>query len=175
MPQLILVTGGTGNLGSKVVARLQARADALPGNSSWPKTRDRIYKEVSRMSTQISAVTLGVKDMKRSKEFYEGLGFEVDKEHPAFISFQQGEGAAVLGLYPREGLAALIGMPAAGSGFAGVVLNYNPSSRDRVDEVLAQAEKAGGKILKPAHDSEWGGRQGHFSDLDGYVWQVSGY
>ena len=128
------------------------------------------------MSTQINAVTLGVKEMKRSKEFYEGLGFEVDKEHPAFISFKQGDGAAVLGLYPQDGLATLIGIPAAASsGFVGFVLNYNPSSKDRVDEVLAQAKKAGGKILKPAHDSEWGGRQGHFSDPDGYVWQVSSY
>ena len=127
------------------------------------------------MSTQINAVTLGVKEMKRSKAFYEALGCVVDKEYPAYISFKQGDGAAMLGLYPRDELAALIGIPTDGNGHAGVVLSYNASSRDQVDDALAEAKKAGGRILKPAHDAEWGGRLGHFSDPDGYIWQAASY
>lgn len=127
------------------------------------------------MTTQVNAVTLGVKDMQRSKDFYVALGYEVEKDFPGFIGFKQGEGAAVLGLYPRDGLADLAGIPGEGHGFAGIVLNYNPSGRAQVDDILEAAKKAGGSILKPAHDSQWGGRQGHFCDPDGHVWQVSGY
>ena len=126
------------------------------------------------MSTQVSAVTIGVKDMKRSKEFYVALGLEVDQDYPGWISFKQGEKAAVLGLYPRDGLAKMIGVSSAGNGFAGIVLNYNGTRKD-VDEVLAKAKDAGGTILKPGEDQKWGGRQGHFSDPDGYIWQVGGY
>jgi hypothetical protein len=37
-----------------------------------------------------------------------------------------------------------------GTGFSGVVFNYVVRSEDRVDEVLDEAKKAGGKILKPS-------------------------
>jgi uncharacterized glyoxalase superfamily protein PhnB len=39
--------------------------------------------------------------------------------------------------------------------------------------VLAQAEAAGGKILKPAQEPFWGGYSGYFSDLDGFLWEVA--
>jgi len=37
---------------------------------------------------------------------------------------------------------------------------------------LAEAERAGGKIAKPAHREIWGGYSGHFADPDGYLWKV---
>ena len=43
------------------------------------------------------------------------------------------------------------------------------------DELMAQAEKAGAKVLKPAQKAQWGGYFGHFSDPDGYIWKVAGY
>ncbi len=42
-----------------------------------------------------------------------------------------------------------------------------------VAEVLALAERAGAKIVKPAQDVFWGGYHGYFSDLDGYYWEVA--
>lgn len=42
----------------------------------------------------------------------------------------------------------------------------------RVDEILAQAERAGGTITKPAATLEWGGYGGCFADPDGYIWQL---
>jgi predicted lactoylglutathione lyase len=44
---------------------------------------------------------------------------------------------------------------------------------ERVDEVLAQAERAGGKIVKPGKKAQWSGYSGHFSDPDGYLWKVA--
>ena len=129
------------------------------------------------MSTQISAITLGVKDLQRSKEFYEGLGALVDKEFPGYVSLKLGDSSPDLALYPREGLAQMVGVSPEGSGFTGVILDYNPpgTGKDRVDEVLTKAKRAGGKIVKPAAEAAWGGRVGHFSDPDGNLWQVASY
>ena len=38
------------------------------------------------MGTQISAVTLGVKDLARAKRFYEAIGGRVQKDLPSFVS-----------------------------------------------------------------------------------------
>jgi uncharacterized glyoxalase superfamily protein PhnB len=45
-------------------------------------------------------------------------------------------------------------------------------SEDRVDEILDEAKKAGGKILKPAAKAKWGGYGGSFADPDGYIWNI---
>ena len=59
-----------------------------------------------------------------------------------------------------------------GSGFTGLVLTYIVRSEERVDEIIADAEKAGATILKPAAAKEWGGYGGSFADPDGYIWDI---
>ena len=55
------------------------------------------------------------------------------------------------------------------------MFSYIVESQERVTEVLAQAERAGAKILKPAQKAQWGEFSGHFTDPDGYIWKVTGY
>ena len=43
----------------------------------------------------------------------------------------------------------------------------------RLLEVLEEAERAGGKIKRPAERADWGGTTGAFADPDGYVWEVA--
>ena len=38
---------------------------------------------------------------------------------------------------------------------------------------MAQAERAGGRIVKPAHETFWGGYSGYFQDPDGHLWEVT--
>ena len=125
------------------------------------------------MNTQISAITLGVRDLNRAKQFYsEGLGCPIVQDHAGFVSFNLGTGSSGLALYTWDALAADAGVAADGSGFRGVTLNYILPSAERVDEVLAQAKQAGGEIIKPAQSARWGGYFGYFSDPDGYLWKV---
>lgn len=39
--------------------------------------------------------------------------------------------------------------------------------------MLAEAERAGGVITRPAAQADWGGYTGAFADPDGYVWEVA--
>jgi uncharacterized protein len=39
--------------------------------------------------------------------------------------------------------------------------------------VLAEAEAAGGRLVKPAQDTFWGGYSGYFADPDGHLWEVA--
>ncbi len=49
------------------------------------------------MPVQVTAIMLGVEDLARSKRFYgEGLGCTIDQDHPAFVSFNLGEGSSSL-------------------------------------------------------------------------------
>ncbi len=125
------------------------------------------------MNPQISAITLGVRDLNRAKQFYsEGLGCPIEQDQAGFVSFNLGSGSSTLALYAWDALAADAGVASDGSGFRGITLNYIVPSTERVDEVLAQAKHAGGKIAKPAQRAQWG-YFGYFSDPDGYLWKVA--
>ncbi len=126
----------------------------------------------SVMEQRLSLVTLGVADLERSRRFYEGgLGWRRGNAHAEVVFFQIG--GAVLALFGRAALAADARLPAAGSGFGGITLAYNTRTRAEVDRVLAEAEAAGGTILKPAQDAFWGGYSGYFADPDGHPWEVA--
>jgi predicted lactoylglutathione lyase len=53
-----------------------------------------------------------------------------------------------------------------------VLIAHNVGSEEEVRQVLAQAETAGGRLLKPAQPTFWGGYGGYFQDPDGHVWEV---
>jgi hypothetical protein len=38
---------------------------------------------------------------------------------------------------------------------------------------MAQAAAAGARIVKPAHDTFWGGYAGYFLDPDQHLWEVA--
>jgi len=126
------------------------------------------------MKPHVSVITLGVRDMSRAKQFYhEGLGWPTLQDYAQWVSFSLGNGSSVLGLYPWDALAGDAGVTAEGSGFRGFTLSYIVGSEDRVHAVLAEAKRAGGKVVKPGQRSQWGGSFGYFTDPDGYLWKVA--
>ncbi len=124
------------------------------------------------MEQRLSVITLGVADLGRSRTFYEtGLGWTVDSAAEEVVFFQLN--GIVLSLFPRQALAADAGVPADGSGFGGIALAHNVRARGEVDELLATAEAAGGRIVKPGEATFWGGYAGYFADPDGHLWEVA--
>lgn len=124
------------------------------------------------MDPHISLVTLGVADLAAATAFYrDGLGWPQygwDGE----IAFFETTGTWIA-LFPREALAADVGVSPDGSGFRGFTLAHNVDSTEAVDAVLAEAQAAGATLVKPAEDTDWGGYSGYFSDLDGFLWEVA--
>jgi uncharacterized protein len=126
------------------------------------------------MKPHVSGITLGVRDLNRAKRFYsEGLGWPIQQDQNEWASFSLGNGSSALGLYPWDRLAEDAGAAADGKGFRGITFSYIVRSEARVDAVLAEAERGGGKIAKPAQRAAWGGYFGYFTDPDGYLWKVA--
>lgn len=93
------------------------------------------------MEQRLSIVTLGVADLKRSREFYERLGWRRSMAKEDSIVFFQTGGMA-LALFSRDELAKDANVPADGEGFNGIALAYNTRNREEVDSVLAEAKAA---------------------------------
>lgn len=127
------------------------------------------------MEPRISLITLGVADLERSFRFYaDGLGLPTTRKPEDGIVFFQTSGAT-LALFPRAELAEDIGpgWDTSGDGFSGITIAHNVRERAEVDALMARAEGAGARIVKPAHDTAWGGYSGYFADPDGHLWEIA--
>ena len=124
------------------------------------------------MEQRYTLLTLGVTDLERSIAFYEALDWRRSMRATKGVAFFQCGGVALC-LYPRENLAREAGVSDEGSGFRAFAIAYNTRSREEVDQVLAEAEAAGGKIVHPAEEAFWGGYTGYFADPDGHLWEVA--
>ena len=123
------------------------------------------------MDQRVSLITLGVEDLKRSRSFYDQLGWH-GQEVEETVFFQAGGSAVVL--WSREKLAADCGISdEASGGFDGVTLAHNVRSTTEVDDILAVAERAGARITRPASRTFYGGYAGVFLDPDGHAWEVA--
>lgn len=123
------------------------------------------------MEQRLSLITLGVKDLAKSRAFYESLGWKAGGPSNPQVTFFQLAGI-IIGLWSKEALAEEAGLT-VGKDFGGIVLAQNVDDRAIVDRVLAAAQRAGGKITAKASEKFWGGYSGYFTDLDGYAWEVA--
>jgi predicted CoA-binding protein/catechol 2,3-dioxygenase-like lactoylglutathione lyase family enzyme len=124
------------------------------------------------MEPRVSIITLGVADLDRAVAFYEAMGLPRNQAITDGVAFFQ-MGGSILALWPRAELAKDAGLVDDGHGFQGIALAYNTRTEEEVDEVLAAAEKAGGRIVQAAHKAFFGGRQGYFADTEGNLWEVA--
>ena len=115
------------------------------------------------MKPRVTLITLGVDDLERAVAFYrDGLGLPTEGivgkqfEYGAVAFFQLG-GGLKLALWPRVSLAYDIGMKKGPRSATEFSLAHNVATKAEVDEVMAQARKAGAKIVKNACDTFYGG------------------
>jgi hypothetical protein len=131
-------------------------------------------KELPAPVPRLTVITLGVRDIRASIAFYDALGFsrrlKATGEAVAFFD----TGGPVLGLFPWDQLAADAELPdqPRPATFRGVTLEWNCRTREEVDTVLAFAVGKGAKLLKAAHETDYGGYSGYFADPDGHPWEV---
>ena len=117
-------------------------------------------------------VTLGVSNLERAVRFYEKVMCFPRLPSAKSIAFFE-LGRVWLALYPRESLAADVGVPAESSGFVGITLAHNVHSVKEVDRVLAEVEAGGARVVKRATTAEWGGYSGYIEDPDGFIWEIA--
>jgi catechol 2,3-dioxygenase-like lactoylglutathione lyase family enzyme len=131
------------------------------------------------MKPRIKVLTLGVSDLERSLAFYrDGMGLPTK----GIIGTEFEDGAVVfidmnddliLALYPKTSLAKDAKIPVTPASPAELSIGHIVKSKQEVDAVMKQAEKAGARITDPARDRFWGGYSGYFQDPDGHLWEIA--
>ncbi len=130
------------------------------------------------MIPRITVLTLGVDDLDRAVRFYrDGLGLATpgivgtEFEHGAVAFFDLQHGLK-LALWPRRSIAHDTGIAQSPPSPTDLTIGQNVASKSDVDAVVQQAERAGATIVRPAHDTFWGGYAGYLQDPDGHGWEV---
>jgi predicted enzyme related to lactoylglutathione lyase len=121
----------------------------------------------------ISIITIGVDDLERAFAFYRAL-FDLGddrigagEDHVAF--FFDDDFSFVL--FPRKDIARTAGKDEPVPGTPGFVLSHRATSPAEVDAILDRVLIAGGAIITPGTQSEWG-YSAYFEDSEGNVWEI---
>jgi uncharacterized protein len=125
------------------------------------------------MEQRLTMITLGVKNLQRSKEFYQQVfGWKPTESSTDGIVFFQLNGIQ-MALFPQESLADDAGVPADGSGFRRFSMAHNVRSEKEVDDMVALLEHKGAKVLKRPDKVFWGGYSGYVADPDDNLWEIA--
>lgn len=130
------------------------------------------------MKPRISVLTLGVADLDRALIFYrDGLGLPtegiVGREYAhGAVAFFVLSGGLRLAIWAQADIAHDTGLPPQPVSPTAITIGHNVAQRDEVDQIMQAAERAGGRVVKPAQATFYGGYAGYFSDPDGHLWEV---
>ena len=125
------------------------------------------------MDPRVNIITLGVKDVEKSAQFYEKIfnksRSDQSNENIVFIKLL----GIVLAIYSNSSLADDAQVNAEGKGFKGFTLAYNAKSEAEVDQIINEVELAGAKIVKKPQKVFWGGYSSYFCDYDENLFEVA--
>ena len=125
------------------------------------------------MEQRLSIITLGVSDLKKSRAFFDALGWKAASEDQAEKIVAYDLINMTLALYPLDKLEEDAKVKVERQAYSAFTIAYNVRSEEEVEATLKEAVKAGGKLVKPAEKAFWGGYSGYFADPDGNLWEVS--
>ncbi len=131
------------------------------------------------MKARIKVITLGVDQLERSLAFFrDGLGLPTEgisggEFEDGSVVFIHMNDDLILALYPRKSLAKDAKVPLSPPSPSEFSIGHNVRSKEEVDAIIQQAERAGAHVTDPAHDRFWGGYSGYFQDLDGHLWEIA--
>ena len=81
-------------------------------------------------------------------------------------------GALKLAIWSQDDVSHDTRLPKTPVSSTSFTIGHNVARREEVDQVMAEAKKAGADVIKPAQDTFYGGYAGYFRDPDGHVWEV---
>lgn len=125
------------------------------------------------MEQRLNIITLGVRDLNVSIEFYENvLGWQKmdwESENIAFFKLN----GIILSLFPAHDLAKDATVNNDGEGFKRFTLAYNARSEKEVDDIMQTLQSKNVNIVKQPERVFWGGYSGYFADPDENLWEVA--
>ena len=131
------------------------------------------------MKQEINFLTFASQNLPAVRTFYtDGLGWAPLLDVPGEIIFFQIAPRMTLGFFDSAKFAEDLGDTAPAqlrnSSPRGVTLAHNVDSRDEVASVIDALVRAGGRVLKPATDSAFGGTfHGHVLDPNELIWEIA--
>ena len=173
-------SGGTqepgGRHGRPAVGERTPRSIRVDGLSSLPATpqrrqQRRLAVAARELITRMVTSSAGEADLAAAAGFYEALGWRRTPAPEGVVAFDLiGQ---TLALYELEDLARDLGIDSAALGHGAMTLAHNVRTRDEVAPLMARAEAAGARILRPAGEIFWGGVIGYFADPEGHIWEIA--
>ena len=125
------------------------------------------------MNQAASFITLATPDLDAARAFYvAGFGWEPLFDVPGEILFFQIAPGVTLGLFDAAKFAADLGSTEVPQ-LAGLTLSQNVSSAAEVDDLVAAAVRAGGRLVKSPQTADFGGYHGHIADPNGVIWEIA--
>jgi catechol 2,3-dioxygenase-like lactoylglutathione lyase family enzyme len=125
------------------------------------------------MEQRVTFITLGVKDLKTSIDFYESkFGWKRSEMSNDDMILYQLNGIHIA-LHSREELAKDATVDSEGNGFKGFTISYNVWSEKEVDELIKALKDKGVKIIKEPQKVFWGGYSSYVADPDGNLWEIA--
>ena len=116
---------------------------------------------------------LSSSDLKKSRKFYENIGFEINRERsgPQMLGLFAGSNRVVINLFPEKTFKGYIGDSSVNTSDE-VLISLGANSETEVNELATKVTKAGGVIYaQPEHTDDW--MYGFaFSDPDGHKWNI---
>lgn len=127
------------------------------------------------MEQRLHFLTLATPDLDAARAFYrDGLGWTVLHDEPDEIIFFQVAPGFVLGFFDAEKFDQDLRRESSNTAVSGVTLAHNVPDRESVLRTLDAFAAAGGTILKPAQEGQFGGVfHGHAADPNGVIWEIA--
>ncbi|MEW1952736.1 VOC family protein [Terrabacter sp. NPDC080008] len=120
---------------------------------------------------EVTVITLGVRDVERSLDFYaRGLGFRCVVHLPGEIAFVQCAPGQLLALWDVARMPGEYGDVAHGPSAPPMSLGHNVDTAEQVQQLYAVALAAGATSVAAPAVREWGGVSACVADPDGFRW-----
>ncbi len=120
-------------------------------------------------------INLPVKDVKRSREFFRNIGFNINPNHNTdnMAAISAGEGRAMVMLFPDAMFQGFANNKIADTGQGTEALfSFGADSKEEVDETAKKVKEAGGTVFgEPRENDGWMYGFG-FIDPDGHRWNM---